>query len=150
MSTFSRLLLLACLGALASCSSRAAPAVGDTSVELKGRTIAVELALSAQEQRQGLQGRTSLAPDKGMLFVFDRPAPRAFWMRETLIPLDILFFDEKHRLLNGHYQAPPCTQDPCPTYASRGPAMYVLEMKSGEAEKMKLKPGDSLRIAPKP
>lgn len=149
MSMVARLTLLVLLSALASCS-RAAPAVGEPKVDLNGRQVAVDLALSAQEHRQGLQGRTSLDPNKGMLFVFDRPAPRAFWMRETLIPLDILFFDEQHRFINGHFQAPPCVQDPCPIYPSQGPAMYVLEMKGGEAQKMKLKPGDPLRLQTKP
>ncbi|MGH8281993.1 MAG: DUF192 domain-containing protein, partial [Gammaproteobacteria bacterium] len=80
------------------------------------------------------------------LFMFPDSGPRYFWMKNTLIPLDIIFFDAHKRLINVSADTPPCKADPCPTYASAAPAEYVLELNAGMAAKLGLKPGERFTI----
>lgn len=116
----------------------------DAVVELGGRQFSVELALSRGEQARGLMFREELEPDAGMLFVFPREAPRHFWMKNTRIPLDILYFDEQLELVGTALNARPCVADPCPTYPSGRPARYVLEINAGLAEELGVELGDRL------
>src|SRR3546814_3518781 len=84
---------------LAGCSGTATTAQNVTAaVELRGQRIQVELATDDASRQRGLMMRTALAADHGMLFVFPHNDPQAFWMKNTLIPLDILYFDrsEEH------------------------------------------------------
>jgi len=103
----------------------------------------VELALDAPAWQQGLMQQKSLPSDQGMLFVFPEAAPRSFWMKDTLIPLDIIFFDSNGSLLN-FKTAEPCRQDPCSTYASSAPAQSVLEINAGLATQLGLEAGAQL------
>jgi uncharacterized membrane protein (UPF0127 family) len=81
-----------------------------------------------------------------MLFVFDDDAPRAFWMKNTKISLDMLFFNAERKLVSVQHRVPPCVADPCPAYSSGAPARYVLELNGGQAEKLGLTPGDEMLI----
>ena len=74
--------------------------------------------------------RTSLASDHGMLFVFDHEAPLTFWMKNTLIPLDIIYFAHDGSFVSSTTMV-PCTGDPCTIYPSRAPASYALEVPAG-------------------
>lgn len=114
-------------------------------VTLGGREFTVEIARGAREQALGLMYRTSLPADRGMLFVYPDARPRSFWMKNTVIPLDILFFDAEGRLINVA-SATPCRTDPCPTYGSMGPAQYVLELRAGTAQELDLRPGARLDL----
>ncbi|MEO6065134.1 MAG: DUF192 domain-containing protein [Lysobacterales bacterium] len=141
------LVLLACAGSGAS---------GD-SVVLKGQRFAVEIVDSPEEQQRGLMFREQMDADAGMLFVYAAPEPQAFWMKNTRIPLDILFFDDRARYLGGQLNVPTCRGDPCPSYPGPAPARYVLELNAGRAEALGLQPGDTLDLpstltegAPKP
>lgn len=80
--------------------------------------------------------------DHGMLFVFPEAQPLTFWMKDTLIPLDMLFFDDAHRLVAIQANAPPCKADPCQVYPSVVPARYVLELNAGTAAKLGVRKGD--------
>ncbi|MGA9333636.1 MAG: DUF192 domain-containing protein [Rudaea sp.] len=106
----------------------------------------IEIADDFASREYGLMNRTSMAANHGMLFVFDAPAMQTFWMKNTLIPLDMLFFDRDYKLVNVQQRVPPCRADPCPVYGSTGPAQYVLELNGGEAEKLGVKPGDKLTV----
>lgn len=117
-------------------------------VELKGQRYEVELAMDDASRIRGLMFRDRMEPDHGMLFVFEREEPQAFWMRNTRIPLDILYFDSSLRLVSVSAGAPPCTTQECPSYPSKGPARFVLELNSGHARKLGVAPGDALTIAP--
>lgn len=77
--------------------------------------------------------RTTLAEDHGMLFVFDRPQNLSFWMKNTKIPLDIIFFDEQGYFVSMKTMT-PCKKDPCNVYASDGLAQYALEVNTGFAK----------------
>ncbi len=113
-------------------------------VTLKGRTFTVEIADTPAARGRGLMYRNSLAEDRGMLFIYDDDALRSFWMKNTLISLDILYFDSDLQLINVIRGAQPCRYQPCPGYPSKAPARYVLELQSGMAETLAVKPGDRL------
>ena len=115
-------------------------------IELKGQRYTIEIAADDASRAHGLMDRTSMDADHGMLFVFEDDAPRAFWMKNTKIPLDMLFFDADRRLVSVQRRVPPCQADPCPGYSSGAPARYVLELNGGQAEKLGLTSGDTIEI----
>jgi len=125
------------------CSSCAAQ---DPYVVLKGQRFTVELAETSEKQALGLMFRDSLAEDHGMLFLFPGESRRSFWMKNTRIPLDILYFDSNLALVSLVADARPCRSARCPTYPSEGPAQYVLELKSGKAAELGVRPGDVLEL----
>jgi uncharacterized membrane protein (UPF0127 family) len=109
-----------------------------------GDSVTAELAVTPEERARGLMYRKKLEFDQGMLFVFDKEGIRSFWMKNMVIPLDLLWLDRDKRIVHIEQNVPPCEQEPCPTYASQIPAMFVLELKAGSAEKRKLKILDRL------
>lgn len=145
-----RLILLPCiLGFTLSCAAcataaatPATPAMASPSVELRGRRIEVEVAADDASRMRGLMDRTSMPAEHGMLFVFPDEAMRSFWMKDTLIPLDMLFFDGQRRLVTLLRDVPPCKADPCQAYPSTAPAHYVLELNAGAASKLGVHEGD--------
>ena len=92
--------------------------------------ILVEIADSEDERAKGLMFRDSLAADHGMIFVYDSPRPVSFWMKNTLIPLDMLFIAADGRVLRIVEQARPMSETPIP---SGEPAQFVLEVAGGTA-----------------
>jgi hypothetical protein len=106
-----------------------------------GAHLVLELALTDQEKATGLMYREKLAADHGMLFVFDRDNILAFWMKNTLIPLDIIWFDATGRIVDVNADAQPCRADPCPKFLNRLPARAVLLVNAGYAAAHGLKPG---------
>ncbi len=117
-------------------------------VTIKGQTFAVELADDDQSRAIGLMFRKEMADDQGMLFVFPDSQRRAFWMKNTLIPLDILYFDQNRRLISISENTPPCknTTTRCPNYPSKGPTQYVLEINAGLSKNYGFSVGDELII----
>ncbi len=89
--------------------------------------INVEIADDKQERTKGLMLRTELDENSGMLFVFDEENYQTFWMKNTLIPLDMVFIGKDMKIV-GIKNAVPCKQDPCTLYKSARPAKYVLEV----------------------
>lgn len=141
--------MLACASCVAAATAPTAPAA-TSSVTLRGHSISVEIADTPAEQSHGLMDRTAMAADHGMLFVFPDAEPRTFWMKNTLIPLDMLFFDDARRLVAIHERVPPCTADPCPLYASVEPARYVLELNAGTAARLGVRKGDAFTFSQPP
>jgi len=129
--------------ALAACAARAT----GPSVELKGQRFDVEIADTEPARERGLMFRESMPPDHGMLFLFDDSTERTFWMKNCRMPLDILYFDEKYKLVSVQQRVPACRSDPCPVYPSAGAAKYVLELNAGTTDKLGVKPGDALKVA---
>ena len=111
-----------------------------------GAVYRVELALTPEDQAQGLMYRENLPPLSGMLFVFDAPAPHHFWMKNTMIPLDMIWIDESGKVIYVSADTPPCKADPCPTYGPDSPAKQVLEIAGGKAKDEKVSVGSVLKI----
>ncbi|WP_296599749.1 DUF192 domain-containing protein [Phenylobacterium sp.] len=103
------------------------------------QSFMVEIADSDMEREYGLMCRKSLAADRGMLFLFSRSSPQMFWMRNTLIPLDIIYIGENGRVVSISRNVQPLDESGAP---SAGPAKFVLELAGGRAAQIGLLPGD--------
>lgn len=112
-----------------------------------GAIYRVEVARTAEEMAQGLMFRESLADRTGMLFLFPRDDDsHHFWMKNTLIPLDIIWLDATGKVLYISANTPPCKADPCPTYGPDFAIANVLEVAGGMAEKEKVTVGSTIRL----
>jgi uncharacterized membrane protein (UPF0127 family) len=99
----------------------------------------IELALSDAQMEQGLMFRRNLAPDAGMLFDFKRPTLVTMWMKNTFIPLDMLFLDERGQIVDIHERAVPQSLN---IIAAKGAARYVIELNGGTVARLGIKTGD--------
>ncbi|MDQ6893460.1 MAG: DUF192 domain-containing protein [Acidobacteriota bacterium] len=125
-----------------SSSSPAAQASGPGRAQLpSGAVYRLELAKTPEEQAQGLMFRESLPDRTGMLFVFPDVAVHKFWMKNTMIPLDMVWMDAAGKVLFVSANTPPCKADPCPNYGPDAPASSVLEIAGGMAAKENVAPG---------
>ena len=102
--------------------------------------LKVEVASTPEERTQGLMFRESLGEENGMVFVFEEPARHGFWMKNTLIPLDIVWISEKQEVVEIQTVF-PCKKDPCPVFAPSKDALYVLETNAGLMNDWKVKEG---------
>ncbi|KQZ63542.1 MULTISPECIES: DUF192 domain-containing protein [unclassified Lysobacter] len=142
----STLRLLAACGALvlSGCASGA-----DSWVELGGQRYTVEVADDDEERAMGLMFREEMPEGSGMIFIHERQEPQSYWMKNTKIPLDILYFDDSRKLVSQQRDVPPCSAgNQCPPYPSNAPARYVLELNAGQAAKLKLNDGAVLTFGP--
>ncbi len=116
-------------------------------ITIAGEVIQLEVAETPDQQQMGLMYRKSLAANRGMLFPFNPPRPVRFWMKNTLIHLDMVFL--RDGIVQGIVaNVPPCKHDPCPSY---GPASsieidQVIELRTGRAAGLGLKAGDRLTV----
>ena len=110
--------------------------------------IHAELADTPFKRAQGLMYRDSLPDDRGMLFIFGESQAWTFWMKNTRLPLDILWLNEQKQIVHLEANVPICTLsgDGCPQYQSNEPAMYVLELRGGRAKALRLTRGTKLRF----
>jgi uncharacterized membrane protein (UPF0127 family) len=113
---------------------------------VQDRPFFAEIADTPEKHARGLMYRTHLKADYGMLFIFSDEDIRSFWMKNTLIPLDMVFLNNEKQVVDMYCSVPPCRSDPCPSYTSALPARYVLEIAGGTAKKLKLKIGDKILI----
>lgn len=107
----------------------------ENSVSLNGHVVAVEVADTPEEREQGLMFRDSLEQDRGMLFIFDESQEAHFWMKNTEIPLDIIFVNDEDIVSELYSDAQPCLTPFCPAYSSHGKVKYVVEVNAGYAAK---------------
>jgi len=137
---------------LAACSNGGEPVHGDAGnrivvqIRTAGGTIELEnleVARTPEAQVRGLMGRTSLPQDSGMAFLFDAETTAAFWMKDTLIPLSILFWRGDGRII-GILDMRPCRADPCTVYKASGPYVGAIEMNRGAFERLGVEVGDTL------
>ncbi len=113
-------------------------------VVINDKTIQVELATTPKTQAYGLMNRFILPENQGMLFVFEKTQPLSFWMKNTKVPLDILYFNAEGILVD-FAEAEPCLKNPCPSYPSKAPGKYVLEIGKGERNRLGIQIGDQLK-----
>ena len=107
----------------------------------------VELAVTDRERSRGLMGRKSLGADDGMAFLFFQPTRQGFWMKNTLIPLTVAFFDDKGRILK-ILDMPPCDASPCPIYRPGVTYDGALEVNRGALQSNGVDVGDIIHLAP--
>lgn len=101
----------------------------------------IELALTDAQMEQGLMFRPSMPADHGMLFDFKAPSKVTMWMKNTLIPLDMLFLDSSGKVIDFHENAVPHSLD---VIASKVPARYTIELNGGTVARLGIKPGDQV------
>lgn len=104
----------------------------------------IELAETMAQQAQGLMYREAMPADAGMLFIYDSVRPASFWMKNTLIPLDMLFIGPDGRIVNIHERAVPQSLD---SVNSAGPVKAILELNGGMSARLGIRPGDLVRHA---
>lgn len=117
------------------------PAEKQNQVCFETHCFNVELALTKEERDRGLMFREKLGQNEGMLFVFDGEALYSFWMKNTLIPLDIIWLDKEKEVVFINKNSQPCQIDYCPLISPKEPAQYVLELNAGIADKIGLDVG---------
>lgn len=130
---------------VALCLSGAATAAERLPLTVGGQTIQVELATTPAARERGLMGRTHLAADSGMLFVFDAPGRHCFWMRDTLLPLAIAFIDAQGRVVHRTDMQPRTDTLHCPPVDAR----YALEIAQGSHLRAQLAPGMRVQGLPR-
>jgi uncharacterized membrane protein (UPF0127 family) len=142
-----RLALTAMLLALAACGGGGADEGARAVIATSAGDVVVhvEVADTEAERRHGLMGRRTLAPDAGMAFVFPELDRGAFWMKHTLIPLSIAFYDEDGRILR-ILDMEPCRRDPCRLYDPGVAYRGALEVNRGSFRRWGVAEGDRLRL----
>jgi uncharacterized membrane protein (UPF0127 family) len=104
------------------------------------------LALSPAEQARGYMERKEIRPDEGLLFLFERPGVHRMWMKDCLVPIDMIWLNGRNRILAIEHAAPACQKEPCPAYGPFINTHAVLELRGGSALDEELKVGDHLQI----
>jgi len=122
-------------------------------VLLQGRLFTMELALTSEQRATGLMGRESLADDRGVLFVFPDtkpyPAEVSFWMKNCLMPIDVIFISREGKITAIHEMQPPQPGTPdneLTVYPSNGQVQFAIELRGGLAEELGLLVGDDLEL----
>lgn len=105
-------------------------------------SVDIEIAEDEFRREVGLMGRPSMESNQGMLFTFPDERPVAFWMKNTILPLDMVFINSKNRIITIHKNTTPFSEQ---TYPSDGPVQYVLELNAGFTDQHDVRVGDSVR-----
>lgn len=113
-------------------------------VKIGSKSFTLEIADTDAAQETGLMNRDAMPADHGMIFIFDRESPRSFWMKNTRLPLDILYLDAAGTVVSVGHMVPFDMADT----PSGGPAMYAVELNAGAAEKAGVKAGDRIDLGP--
>ena len=108
-------------------------------------SLDVQVADTSDERQTGLMGRESLSPYDGMAFVWEEPVVSSFWMKDTLIPLSIAFWDDAGRIIS-ILDMDPCTEDPCPSYGPDEPFVGAVEVDRGALEERGVTVGDRVEL----
>ncbi|MDR0770062.1 MAG: DUF192 domain-containing protein [Burkholderiales bacterium] len=137
--------LLFCAAAQAQEMAVALPPLPTIPLTIGTHTVIAEVAQTPEQRERGLMHRFTLPGGHGMLFVFDRPQPLSFWMKNTPVPLSIAFIDERGTILNIRDMAP---NDDKTLHQSQGNALYALEVRKGWFAEQGIKAGASVRGLP--
>ncbi|MEK7080259.1 MAG: DUF192 domain-containing protein [Patescibacteria group bacterium] len=138
--------VLACIFLIAFLTASYFSLKQEKSVCFESFCFEVEIAKTPLELSQGLMFRKSLGQNKGMLFIFEKEGIYPFWMKNTLIPLDIIWIDENNKVVFISENTQPCPQKDCLQIIPQAEAKYVLELNAGQAREAKIKIGDLTRI----
>ena len=111
-----------------------------------GTRVMVEIADTPEKRARGLMFRERLAPNEGMIFLFEEVGLNPLWMKNTLIPLDMLWLDPDGRVVSIAESVPRCRADPCPSYVPDAEAFYVVEVNAGFVRRHGVRVGDILEL----
>ena len=111
-----------------------------------GRSIVAEIADTPEREMYGYMFRREVKETEGMVFVYPEAGQHAFWMKNTLVPLDIIWMDDAKTVVYIESNTPPCKADPCPSFGPMRKTSAVLEVRAGTTAVQGLKVGDRLRI----
>jgi len=125
-------------------SNTPAPYTGPLITLPDGDSVRIEVAADDETRAQGLMYRDRIPPGIGMLFLFAQSGDYPFWMKNTLVPLDMIWIDDQKRVVHVEANVPPCQADPCPSYPPHAQAKYVLELAAGEAARHRVANGSTL------
>lgn len=139
-------MIVSCGAAPKAASPTPTPVSGPRVEMPSGAVYAVEVSTAPEETAQGLMYREGLAPRTGMIFLFSDDGVHNFWMKNTMIPLDIIWMDAGGRILFVSENTPPCRSDPCPNYGPGVPAPIVLEIAGGLAATEGVRVGSTLKL----
>ena len=111
-----------------------------------GTEIRTEVMINPIDMERGMMFRDSLPRGRGMLFIHPKPGAYTYWMYQVKIPLDIVWMDANRRIVEISANAPPCRTraSECPTYGGHEQSQFVLELGAGEAQRYRLRVGDTL------
>ena len=132
--------------AVAGCTSGFQITTGQGEVCFSESCFQVEIADTPEERATGLMFREELAQDRGMLFVFEEDGIHSFWMKNTKIPLDIIWISQDMVVVYISKDTRPCLADPCPAVNPGKIARYVLEANAGASDKAGIEVGDKATI----
>ncbi len=118
---------------------------------INNQEITLATVWTPELQAKGFMYVSEIPEDQGMLFTYPEEKPRNFWMKDTIVPLDIIFLDQNYQIINIHHNARPCneidpTQQNCPSYSSQAPSQYIIELPSPQAKNLNLQPGQTIRV----
>ena len=134
-------LLLALVASVTACEAE--PKVTITTKDGRNVSFAVEIADTPSKREMGLQYRRDLAADRGMIFLFPAESQQSFWMKNTPLPLDMIFINRERKIVGIVEQTAPFSLDPRSVGA---PSQYVLEINGGLAKRHAIKAGDAVRF----
>lgn len=137
------MLLLILLFPAAGCDHTPPAPPNTVRMTIGQQTYILEIAADAYQRQLGLMYRQSMPPDRGMIFLFPDEQPRAFWMKNTYIPLDILFLDSAGRIVSVGFMEPETGRA-----QSNAPAKYVIELNAGQVQAAGVATGDTIDIPP--
>jgi len=141
--------LVAAAAAAASAPDQAPQKFGRGTATVTTRThkvvLRVEIARTDAQRARGLMFRRSLAADAGMAFLYEEPSSGGFWMKNTLIPLDIAFYDVRGRVVRT-FRMEPCERDPCRLYEPGVTYRGALEVRAGSFRRWNLRRGDTIAV----
>ena len=106
--------------------------------------VEVELAMTPEEMKRGLMNRANLPEDSGMLFIFDKERTHEFWMKDVLIPLDVIWLDDKETIIHIDKNVMPCDKY-CQTFGPES-SSFALEVNGGYADMHNINVGDSVKM----
>ncbi|RJR26910.1 DUF192 domain-containing protein [candidate division WWE3 bacterium] len=115
-------------------------------INVADKSVIAEIANTPEKRSRGLMFIQNLPENEGMLFIFEAEGHHSFWMKNTVIPLDIIWLDREFSIVDISSETPPCKESNCPTYSPVKPALYVLELNGGWTLRNNLKIGDKISI----
>lgn len=142
MRTLTFIQLLSLLSLFISCTSPSNVTIRTATQDF---SFHVKTADTPLLREKGLMNTSFLSMDEGMLFIFDKEKTLTFWMKDTLIPLDILFIDAHGKIVDAQ-TLDVCLTEPCPVYISKKAAKYALEVNTGILQKEGIREGDSVTL----